>query len=47
VPLDLAEAFDLTYRLGRFAMIVRHDRPLLEEARLGPEDRRWAEALGR
>ncbi|QEH34333.1 hypothetical protein OJF2_28690 [Aquisphaera giovannonii] len=47
VNLGLAEAFELTYRLGRFDMIVRHDGSLPEWLPLDPADREWAEAIGR
>jgi hypothetical protein len=46
VMLPLDEAFEQTYRLGRFDRLVRHGTPLPEGIRLGPEDRQWAEALG-
>jgi len=47
VILDLGEAFDLTYRLGRFGRIVRHGSPLPENLPLSSADREWAESLGR
>jgi hypothetical protein len=47
VTLDLGEAFDLTYRLGRFARIARHGTPLPEGMPLSSADRQWAEAAGR
>ena len=47
VLLNLGEAFELTYRLGRFARIVRHGSPLPESLPLSPADREWAESLGR
>ncbi len=47
VLLDLDQAFDLTYRLGRFNRIVRHGSPLPGNLPLIPADRAWAEGLGR
>lgn len=47
VMLNLAEAFEMTYRLGRFSMIVRHDTPLPAGIPFSPADREWAEAVGR
>ncbi|WP_165220297.1 DUF4058 family protein [Aquisphaera insulae] len=47
VKLDLAEAFELTYRLGRFDMIVRHELPLPERLPINVADRDWAEAIDR
>ena len=47
VPLDLAQAFDLTYRLGRFDRIVRHGTPLPRHLPLTSADREWAEGLQR
>ena len=47
VMLDLGEAFEMTYRLGRFARIVRHDSPLPANLPLSRSDREWAESLGR
>lgn len=46
VSLDLGEAFETTYRLGRFARIVRHGVPFPAHLPLDPADRRWAETLG-
>jgi hypothetical protein len=45
VPLDLAQAFDLTYRLGRFDRIVRHGSLLPSHLPLTSADREWAEGL--
>ncbi|MFO0893182.1 MAG: DUF4058 family protein [Isosphaeraceae bacterium] len=45
VMLPLGEAFEMTYRLGRFGRLVRHGTPLPEGIPLGPDDRRWAESL--
>ncbi len=47
VLLDLDQAFDLTYRLGRFDRIVRHGSPLPGNLPLIPADRAWAEGLER
>jgi hypothetical protein len=45
VMLDLGEAFELTYRLGRFGRIVRHGSPLPDGSLLSSADREWAEAI--
>ena len=45
--LDLGEAFELTYRLGRFARIVRHGSPLAGQFAPQPIRPEWAESLGR
>ena len=47
VLLDLDQAFDPTYRLGRFNLIVCHGSPLPATLPLIPADRAWAEHLGR
>jgi hypothetical protein len=47
VILNLGEAFEMTYRLGRFDRLVRHGTPLPEGVPLSPVDRQWAESLGR
>lgn len=46
VFLDLGAAFEMTYRLGRFNMIVHHDSPLPENIPLSQADREWAESIG-
>lgn len=47
VMLPLGETFEMTYRLGRFNRLVRHDGPLPEGISLSPDDHRWAEGMGR
>jgi hypothetical protein len=47
VVLPLGEAFEMTYRLGRFGRLVRHGTRLPDGIPLSPDDRQWAEAMGR
>ncbi len=47
VLLDLEQAFDVTYRLGRFDRQVRYHRPLPLNMPLHTADREWAEGFGR
>jgi hypothetical protein len=43
--LDLAEVFALAYQRGRYARLIRYERPL--DLPLHPEDKAWAEAVAR
>lgn len=45
VPFNLGEAFELTYRLGRFGLLLRHGTPLPENVPFSPADLKWAESL--
>ena len=47
IPLDLGEAFRMTFDRGGYARVMRYSRPLPESLRISPEDRQWAENLGR
>jgi hypothetical protein len=47
VQLDLNQAFEMTYCLGRFNRIVRYDSPLPAHWPLSPADRAWAETSHR
>jgi len=45
VFLDLAEVFALAYERGRYARLIRYDRPL--DLPLHPQDKEWAEMVAR
>ena len=47
ISLDLGEAFRMTYDRGGYNRVMRYGRPLPEGLRISPEDRAWAEGLGR
>ncbi|HZW34817.1 MAG TPA: DUF4058 family protein [Isosphaeraceae bacterium] len=47
VNLDLAEAFAMAYDLGGYARVLRYGTPLPASFPINPEDRAWAESLGR
>jgi hypothetical protein len=47
VRIDLQALVDRVYNLGRYGRTPRHDQPLPPDIPLHPEDRAWAEHVGR
>jgi hypothetical protein len=47
VPLDLAEAFQMTYDRGAYSRVMRYGPPLPASLPISPEDRAWAESIPR
>jgi hypothetical protein len=45
--IDLAALVNKVYNLGRYDRTLKHDQGLPETVQLSPEDRAWAEALGK
>jgi Protein of unknown function (DUF4058) len=47
VAIDLEELVGRVYDLGRYGRTLRHDEPLPQELSVHPEDKAWAEQIGR